>query len=92
MNNIEYEKLKKQYLALKSILNDENMSIKEYNKLNLELYLLESKLIDAYANDITKDDGGEKYKDLFINAYSMSIIDSSMWNQIVDLALNYELD
>jgi hypothetical protein len=91
MNSVEYEKTKKEYIALKSILNDENISVKDYNKLKLDLYLLESKLVDAYRNEILKEEGGEKYKDLFLNAYSMSIIDESMWNQIIDLALDYEL-
>lgn len=92
MNSVEYEKLKKQYIALKSILDGENISIKDYNKLKLELYLLESKLIDAYKNEILKEEGGEKYKDLFLDAFTYSIVNESMWNQIVDLALDYELD
>lgn len=92
MNSVEYEKLKKEYIALKSIINDENISVKDHNKLKLDLYLLESKLIDAYKNEILKEEGGEKYKDLFIDAFTFSIVNDSMWNQIVDLALDYELD
>ena len=92
MNSVEYEKIKKEYKALKSILDDKSISVKDYNRLKLELYLLESKLVDAYKKDITKDEEGEKYKELFLDAFTYSIINESMWNQIIDLALEYELD